>query len=298
MDPLTSTDDPPLTGFTLGGRLKGWLADPIAQCLVFILVVSAVFLVLPQLDIWFTSLFASSSGGFPVGTLAFFKFLRGLNQSLTAIVPTVLTVVLIAKVVRPDRPSLVPPAKTLFLLSTLALGPGIVVNLIFKGHWGRPRPNDVTLFGPGEFPYVPPWVITNYCPGNCSFVSGEASSAIWLLGLAVLVPKEWRKTALKVLFAFAVAASLNRIAFGGHYLSDVLLAWGLTLLIMAIAYRYILERPLPWFENTRMEADLTRLGIWVRRRLGFPTLVNEPHLEASALARPEPGAEREAPPER
>jgi hypothetical protein len=94
---------------------------------------------------------------------------------------------------------------------------------------------------------------------------------MWLLSLAVLVPPQWRKTAAKWLVAFAVLVSLNRIAFGGHFLSDVVLAWGFTLLVMAIVYRYVLERPLPWFENARIEADLTRLGVEIRRRLGFPT---------------------------
>jgi hypothetical protein len=69
----------------------------------------------------------------------------------------------------------------------------------------------------------------------------------------------------------------------------------MTLLIMALAYRYILERPLPWFENARMEADLTRLGIWIRRRLGFPTLAVDPQPPTveGTLA-----GERESPPER
>jgi membrane-associated phospholipid phosphatase len=291
---VSYTDDPPLSGLTFGGRLTGRLADPIVQCLIVIVAVSAVFLAVPQLDIWFTGLFAASDGGFPVGTLGFFRFLRAVNQTLTWVVPTVLVILLVVKIARPDRTSLVPPAKTLFILLTLALGPGVMANLIFKANWGRPRPNDTDLFG-GDLPFVPPWFVTDYCPGNCSFVSGEGSSAIWLLGLAVLVPPEWRMTAIKWLAAFAIAASLNRVAFGGHYLSDVLLAWGLTLLIMAVAYRYILERPLPWFENPRMEAGLTRFGIWIRRRLGFPTPALEP---APPTVEGTLATEREPPPER
>jgi membrane-associated phospholipid phosphatase len=289
---------PPLTGLTFGGRLTGWQADPLVQCLVFVVVVSAVFLLLPGIDIWFTGLFASGEGGFPTGNLTFFRFLRDTNRWLSAIVPVTLVVLLIAKLARPDRPSIVPPAKTLFILATQALGPGIMANLIFKRFWGRPRPNDVDLFGPGDLPFIPPWVMTNHCPGNCSFVSGESSSAIWLLGLVVLVPERWRLTALKALAAYAVVVSLNRVAFGGHFLSDVLIAWGLTAMIMVVVYRYVLERPLPPFENSRLEADLTRLGIWIRRRLGFPTPGAEPAVVRPApLPAPAP-PERETPPER
>jgi lipid A 4'-phosphatase len=286
---LSLTDEPPLTGFTFGGRVQGWLAEPIVQCLIAIVVVSAIFLAIPAIDIWFTGLFAANNrGGFPVGTLPFFQFLRAINQWLSAIIPVTLIILVIVKIARPDRPSIVPPAKTLFILATQALGPGIVVNLILKGNWGRPRPNDVALFGQGDLPFVPPWYVTNYCPGNCSFVSGEGSSAIWLLSLAVLVPKQWRMTAIKGIVAFAVAASLNRIAFGGHYLSDVLIAWGLTLLIMAVVYRYVIERPLPWFENGRLEADLTRLGVWIRKRLGFPTPALETPTTIDVMPPPAP----------
>src|SRR5207244_1669813 len=35
----------------------------------------------------------------------------------------------------------------LVLVLTLALGPGLVVNVGFKDHWGRVRPAQVTLFG-------------------------------------------------------------------------------------------------------------------------------------------------------
>ena len=40
-----------------------------------------------------------------------------------------------------------------FLVVTLALGPGVVTNLILKDHWHRPRPIDVTEFG-GSFRFT------------------------------------------------------------------------------------------------------------------------------------------------
>ena len=153
---------------------------------------------------------------------------------------------------------------------TLAVGPGLVTNLLFKDHWGRPRPEAVDLFG-GTLPFVQAWRVTNYCVANCSFISGEASSAAWLLGLAVLVPSAWRPAALKWLTGFAILVSLDRIAFGGHFLSDVLLGWGFTLLMMAIAYRLLIERPIPWLSNESQEDRWTSAGVAVRRRLGFPT---------------------------
>jgi hypothetical protein len=58
--------------------------------------------------------------------------------------------------------------------------------------------------------------------------------------------------------------SLNRIAFGRHFLSDVLLAWGLTLLIIAVTHRIVVERPPAWLANQRLEAGLTNLGLRLR----------------------------------
>ena len=75
---------------------------------------------------------------------------------------------------------------------------------------------------------------------------------------------------MKWIAVFVVAVSLNRIAFGGHFLSDVLLAWGFTGLVMVLAYRFLIERPIPWLANDRQEARWTALGVWIRRRLGFP----------------------------
>ena len=57
---------------------------------------------------------------------------------------------------------------------------------------------------------------------------------MWLLTLAVLLPPRWRPTAIRVLLGFAVVFSLNRIVFGAHFLSDVVLAWWITLLVIAI----------------------------------------------------------------
>ena len=104
-------DAPPLTGFAFGGRLNGWLLDPIVQCVIFIVVASLIFVLFPGIDVWFSSLFAGpKASGFPVGNLPAFEFLRNLNRTLTAVIPTVLVILLIAKLVRPDRPSIVPPA--------------------------------------------------------------------------------------------------------------------------------------------------------------------------------------------
>ena len=178
--------------------------------------------------------------------------------------PVCLVVGLVIKLALPWRQSLFALQDTLFILSSLAIGPGIVANLIFKDNWGRPRPYMTDLFG-GDLPFVGIWRITGYCHTNCSFISGEGSSSVWLLTLAVLFPLVWRSTAVKTLAVFAVLFSLNRIAFGGHYLSDVLMAWWINLAIVAALYRVIYVRPLAFLTEAWLDGAIGKAGTAIRR---------------------------------
>ncbi|CAA0113955.1 Uncharacterised protein [BD1-7 clade bacterium] len=114
---------------------------------------------------------------------------------------------------------------TLVVLLAFVIGPGVLVNAIFKEHWGRPRPAQLEQFG-GEYDYVKPWQFGGYDNAK-SFPSGHASvgfafMVFWLL---------WRRRyplAGKASLAFALGlgslAGAARIVGGGHFLSDVLWA--------------------------------------------------------------------------
>lgn len=249
----------------LTGRF-GWPVpfSPIAFSVVFVLVVSALFFAFSGIDLWASGLFYRAGGEFPFSRVrALILFRRTGDLAIVAVVATILASIAV-KLVAPDRRSLIPPSVSLFLLSTLAVGPGLLVNAVLKGLWGRPRPVMVDAFG-GSDPYVAVWRITDYCASNCSFVAGEASSAIWLTALALVVPRQWRLPTAIVTGVYAGLISLNRIAFGGHFLSDVLLSWGLTLLVIAIGYRIFVARPPSWLANSALEAGLARLGRSLRR---------------------------------
>lgn len=129
--------------------------------------------------------------------------------------------------------------RSLWLLSCLVVGPGLLVNGILKANWGRPRPRETDLFG-GEAPYQKVWIISDWCASNCSFVSGEASSAFWIFAAALLVPRPYRTIVTILAAIYAAAVSLNRVAFGGHYLSDVVLAWLLCALVFMVLARLML----------------------------------------------------------
>jgi len=242
---------------------------PIAAALALVVIATAIFLAFPQIDLWFSQLFYRSRGGFWLRKNDMLGLFRSTNDVLIAAIVVVLIAAVAAKLARPEKPAPIAPNIVVYLLSSLVLGPLLLVNVILKNTWGRPRPVQVDLFG-GDAPYVEVWQITDWCDRNCSFVSGEASSAIWLVAVALVLPKSVRLPATALVVAYAILLSLNRIAFGGHFLSDVVLSFGLTLLLVAVLHRIIIARPPASLSNAALEAGLTRIG-WALRGGGGTT---------------------------
>ena len=122
-----------------------------------------------------------------------------------------------------------------FLLATIALGPGVLVNAVLKEHWDRPRPIAVREFnGPEHF--VAWWDPRGACRHNCSFVAGEASGAFWTLAPAALAPAPVRIFAYAAAITFGGAVGMLRMAFGAHFFTDVVFAGVFTFLIVWIVH--------------------------------------------------------------
>ncbi len=192
----------------------------------------AVFALRPEIDLAVTHLFYDG-GGF-IGQTPLERFGRDFFRVTPFVVLALYALLWLLK--RLDRWRFWAPSgrAMIFLIATLAIGPGLVVNLSLKDHWHRPRPINTQNFnGPAEF--KPWWDDAGACKKNCSFVSGEAASGFWMVAPAMVLPPPARGGALVAAFAFGVGASLLRMAFGGHYLSDVLLGALVTLIIVEIA---------------------------------------------------------------
>jgi len=132
----------------------------------------------------------------------------------------------------------------LFVVAVFILGPGLVVNQVFKEHWGRPRPYEVTEFG-GASAYLPPLMKGPDNDGK-SFPSGHSSVGFALVVFALiwLRRRPWLAAA-----AFGLALTvgglfgLARMAVGDHFLSDVLWS-GVMIYAVALALYYaILDIP-------------------------------------------------------
>ena len=117
-----------------------------------------------------------------------------------------------------------PSKPWLFLLLALLIGPGILVHLVVKENWDRPRPRQVQEFG-GHKDFIPAFIpaamIKDQPGNNKSFVSGHAAMGFYLMVLGwVFRRRSWFYAGLVV----GSVVSLGRIIQGGHFLSDVVLA--------------------------------------------------------------------------
>ncbi|MEP3045526.1 MAG: phosphatase PAP2 family protein [Roseibium sp.] len=239
---------------------------PFAAVALYVAFVSLFFLVFPRVDIWVSGLFFVEPLGFEAKYDPFLKKLRHLGPYLVRVIAICSVAVLVLKLVLPGRAPMVPLRKPLFLISTLILGPGILVNAIFKNNWGRPRPRSIEEFG-GDLPFQPVWKITEYCDRNCSFVSGEASASIWLVSIAFLVPASWRKAVLSFVLPLCLVLSANRVAFGGHFLSDTLISWGVTLLVVLSVYWLLYQKQPPLVTDQKLDEWFTVNGRRLHRKI-------------------------------
>jgi membrane-associated PAP2 superfamily phosphatase len=119
----------------------------------------------------------------------------------------------------------------IYLALTMAIGPGLLVNVVLKDNSHRPRPVQTQELG-GKWEFRPWYRFDGQCERNCSFVSGEASSAFWTLAPALLAPAPVRPHAVVAALVFGTSVAALRMAFGGHYLSDSLISALLTILLV------------------------------------------------------------------
>ena len=185
---------------------------------------------------------------------------RDVGIWIGALLIAPVVVALVVKFIYPKRKLLISGRAIVFLLSTLALGPGLLVNVVLKEHWGRPRPIDVTQFG-GSQHFVAWWDPRGECPGNCSFVSGDVSGAFWTMAPAALAPPQWRALAYGAALALGAGMAAIRVMAGGHFLSDVIFAGLFTFLIIWITYSLIYRWPRTRLSDADVERAIERLAL-------------------------------------
>ncbi|WGI69449.1 phosphatase PAP2 family protein [Neorhizobium petrolearium] len=205
----------------------------------------AIFYLFPRIDIWVAHAFFIKSvcggldiqgqicGSFPYGTQAVFIVIRRIFFYLPALVAIYLLYRLLANLQHHGTTYCRRKTRDYSIaLTGFLLGPLVVVNMILKEISDRPRPYQTDFFG-GRHVFMPAGDFQGACANNCSFVSGEAAGAGWLACLIVLIPKPLRPILGPPLITISLISPALRVAFGGHYFSDVTLGWLSSLVIYA-----------------------------------------------------------------
>ena len=135
---------------------------------------------------------------------------------------------------RPHAEGVMMRRRALFVLFSVMLGPGLVVNLILKDHYGRPRPRQIEQFQ-GHLTYQPPGM-----PGSegKSFPCGHCSVGFVVWVFHFLNRRRHPRRAWLILsgaVGLGLLTGVSRMAAGAHFLSDVLwsglLSYGVCALI-------------------------------------------------------------------
>src|ERR1700742_423306 len=228
--------------------------------LALAVVIELLFGIYPALDLKLAALFYDpATKSFPLKFDELAAFARDAAMWIAWALALPALVALVMKLLWPDRPLLMSGRAIVFLLLTLILSAGVLTNLTFKSYWGRPRPVTVTQFN-GDQAFVPWWDPRGSCGRNCSFFSGEGATAFWTFAPAALTPPAWRPLAYAAATVFGVTTSVLRMAFGGHFFTDVATAGLVTFLVIWLAYGYIFRWARTRLTDEGVDAALTRFA--------------------------------------
>lgn len=192
--------------------------------LVSMLICAAIFLVWPQIDLGVSALFYDENTGFSGDRNAFVMALyRGIPLMSNAIIIG-LFIAMFAYMFQSGLHGARRRIQVGFLIVSLMLGPGLLIDVVLKDYWGRARPAKVTEFG-GAATFSRALIPTDQCARNCSFVSGHASAGFYFVSLGFLGGAVARRRWTLIGLGLGSVFGLGRIAQGGHFLSDIVFSF-------------------------------------------------------------------------
>lgn len=114
-------------------------------------------------------------------------------------------------------------ASTVFVCAAL-LGPGLLIEGVFKNTVGRPRPVQIEAFG-GTAAFQGPFAVGDNPDAHRSFCSSHAAAGFALMGLGLTCGPRWRRRWFLIGLVSGAVIGAGRIMQGGHFLSDVIFAF-------------------------------------------------------------------------
>ena len=226
-----------------------------------LLVLIGVSIIIVQQDLdrrWTAKLFSPTEGWLlldrqPWQWLYAYGTIPGLLFTITAIV--ILCLTYLKSKLSPWRSYL------LVLVLTPILGAGLLVNAIFKDHWGRPRPRQVEEFG-GKWEYR--HVHQPGIPGKGkSFPCGHCAISYVFVSTMVLYRKSrWiALTSTGFGLFYGTLMSLARVGQGAHFPSDALWALGINVLLSILLFCFIFPHSQSWLPQKILPDKKRRIGM-------------------------------------
>lgn len=203
-------------------------------------VAALAFSIFPHIDLWAAGWFYR--GGFYLADEAaprlVFHAVYWVTDALAILLPLTLLIVLWRK-----RPFLgLDRLAVTFLIVSLAIGPGLMVNTVLKDHWGRARPSQIVEFG-GTKQFTPALEPSDQCDRNCSFPAGHPAIGFYFVSFAMLIPApRRRRTVFGVAIVTGALLGLMRMAQGAHFMSDVVFSGLIVIGIAWLAHDLIVRR--------------------------------------------------------
>jgi lipid A 4'-phosphatase len=192
---------------------------------VIFAVLAAIFLIWPEIDLWVSGLFYNPEQGFIYRNNAVVLSVYELFRHAPKFLLPLLMIITALSFVK-GRFGLGTDQRKpwVFLILALLIGPGILVHLVVKENWDRPRPRSVEEFG-GQKDFIPAFIpaamIADQPGNNKSFVSGHAAMGFYLMVFAwVFRRRSWFYAGL----AMGFVVSFGRLLQGGHFASDLIFA--------------------------------------------------------------------------
>lgn len=218
--------------------LTGWVIGLI----VALAVVAEVFVAWPGIDLWVSrAVFVEGEGFWLQNTPVSYFVDKDFRRILTVVLILVIVAAIVAGIWR--RPVLgFTGREYAYVILSLAIGAGLIVNEGYKSFSGRARPKDVVEFG-GPLAFSPAFVSGDQCRQNCSFVSGDAAMGFGFLAFALVAGRR-RRWAIPLALSFGTLWALQRIVQGKHFLSDVVVASLVSTLVVLVLYELVIVRRL------------------------------------------------------
>lgn len=172
----------------------------------------------------------------------FFQFLYDWAIYPAQVVAIGAFLVLIASYITPKlerwrKPSLV-------LVLTMVVGAGLIVHVLLKDQWGRPRPKQTAEFG-GKQQYRPYYSpnFNNKVEPSKSFPCGHCTMGFYFFAVALVFSRlgypKWSYLAYAFALFLGFGLGITRMAQGGHYLSDVLMT-GVIMWLTALGFDWLI----------------------------------------------------------